>query len=221
MKSGNPFWKAVVFDFDGTLARLNIDFPAIRAALVVLVERFGIPAGESGNPHILEMIDGVFESLRNGDPGRAEAFHGEAHALLKQMEIRAAGEGTLLEGTRPLLGELNRRRVRIGVVTRNCREAVLKIFPDIEECCQAFLSRESVPHVKPHPDHLLATLDLLGVSPADAAMVGDHPMDMHLGRAAGAYAIGVLTGHSGREALRLAGAERIIEKAIDILEISR
>lgn len=221
MNSADSFWKAVVFDFDGTLARLNIDFPAIRAALAVMTGRFGIPAGEAGHPHILEMIGGASEYLRSRDPGEAAAFHSEAHALLRQMEILAAQQGALLEGTRPLLGELSRRFVRVGIVTRNCRDAVLKIFPDIEECCGTFLSRESVPHVKPHPGHLLAALDRLGVSPAHAAMVGDHPMDIQFGRAAGTCAIGVLTGHSGREALRLAGAERIFEKAADILQISR
>jgi phosphoglycolate phosphatase len=137
------------------------------------------------------------------------------------MEIDAAAEGSLLDGTRTLLKELQGRAIRIGVVTRNCRAAVIRVFPDIGGFCQAVLTREDPLHVKPHPDHLKAALKELGVPPSESVMVGDHPMDIHLGRAAGADTIGVLTGHSGREAFLLAKADLILEKAHDIIDIIR
>jgi histidinol phosphatase-like enzyme len=36
--------------------------------------------------------------------------------------------------------------------------------------------------VKPHPEHLLTALKLLDVPPERAIMVGDHPMDITLGK---------------------------------------
>jgi phosphoglycolate phosphatase len=59
-------------------------------------------------------------------------------------------------------------------------------------------------------------LKALQVKPENAAMVGDHPMDMRIGRDTGVYAIGVLTGHSGREELERAGADLILNAATDI-----
>jgi phosphoglycolate phosphatase len=135
------------------------------------------------------------------------------------MEVESAGQGALLDGTRMLLTGLAACSIRIGVVTRNCRTAVLRVFPDIALYCQVFLTRDDTVRVKPHPDHLRSALAALKVAPAAAVMVGDHPLDILLGRETGAYTIGVLTGHSGREELRSAHADLIIDKATDIINL--
>jgi len=41
------FIKAVVFDFDGTLAGLNIDFPAMRPSIRKLMTDFRFPLARS------------------------------------------------------------------------------------------------------------------------------------------------------------------------------
>lgn len=211
--------KAVVFDFDGTLARLNIDFPAMRSSIRKLMTDFQIPVGEFTDLHILEMIDAGGVYLNELRPAEAAIFRSRAHELVTRMEIEAADEGALLDGTRMLLAELAGRSIRTGVVTRNCRIAVIKVFPDIAHFCQAFLAREDTEYVKPHPAHLRSALRALGVVPAEAIMVGDHPLDILLGRETGTWTVGVLTGHSGREDLRSANADLILDKAIDIINI--
>jgi phosphoglycolate phosphatase len=211
--------RAIVFDFDGTLARLNIDFSVMRSSIRNLMEDFQIPEGGIADLHILEMIDAGGVYLKELRPADAAVFRSRAHELVIKMEIAAADEGALLDGTRMLLAELAARSIRTGVVTRNCRIAVLKVFPDIAHHCQAFLTREDTEHVKPHPDHLRSALRALGVLPDDAIMVGDHPLDILLGRETGTYTVGVLTGHSGWEDLRSANADLIIDKALDIINI--
>jgi len=211
--------KAIVFDFDGTLARLNIDFSAMRSSIRNLMTDFQIPEGEITDLHILEMIDAGGVYLKELRPVDAALFRSRAYELVTRMEIEAANEGTLLDGTRMLLAELAGRSIRTGVVTRNCRIAVLRVFPDIARHCQVFLAREDTEHVKPHPEHLRSALRALGVVPTEAIMVGDHPLDILLGRETGTYTVGVLTGHSGPEDLRSANADLIIDKAIDIIDI--
>jgi phosphoglycolate phosphatase len=56
---------------------------------------------------------------------------------------------------------------------------------------------------KPAPDAVLALCDVLEVTPARTAVVGDAPADLRMGRAAGAgQVIGVLTGVGDRATLR-------------------
>lgn len=211
--------KAVVFDFDGTLARLNIDFSAMRSSIRDLMTNFQIPEDGIANLHILEMIDAGCDYLHGLHPADAVVFRSRAHELVIRMELEAAEESALLDGTRMLLDELAGRSIRTGVVTRNCRIAVLKVFPDIARHCQAVLTREDTEHVKPHPDHLRSALRALGVVPAETIMVGDHPLDILLGRETGTYTVGVLTGHSGREDLRSAHADLIVDNALNIINI--
>lgn len=212
-------WKAIVFDFDGTLAKLNIDFAAMRSDVLELISLHRIPAEGIAKFHILEMIDAAGALLAAERPEERIPFRRAAHALITAREIRAAEQGALFDTTRMLLCELKRRSIRTGIVTRNCRAALLRLFPDIDHYCQTVLTREDPFRVKPHPDHLKAALNALDTVPADAAMVGDHPLDMQLGSETGAAAIGVLTGHSTQEELQRAGADLIIPNAVYLLDI--
>jgi phosphoglycolate phosphatase len=211
--------KAIVFDFDGTLAILNIDFSAMRTSIRNLMTDYQIPEVTAMDLHILEMIDAGEAYLKEFRPADALIFRSSAIERVTRMEIDAAEQGALLDGTKKLLAELAAHSIRTGVVTRNCRIAVLRIFPDIAHYCQAFLTRDDTDRVKPHPDHLSLALRSLGVVPAEAVMVGDHPLDILLGRETGTYTIGVLTGHSGPEELRSAQADLIIDKAADIINL--
>jgi len=118
-----------------------------------------------------------------------------------------------------MLHELRRRHIKVGIVTRNCMDAIKQIFPDIDSFCDVVITREFSTKVKPHPDHLLTALDALDTDAEFAAMVGDHPMDITVGKDVGVYTIGVLTGHSEADTLLDAGADMIIEKAVDITRL--
>jgi phosphoglycolate phosphatase len=74
-------------------------------------------------------------------------------------------------------------------------------------------------NVKPHPEHLLVALQSLGVAPESSSVVGDHPMDIQIGKHAGTLTIGVLTGYSTSDELIEAGADIIIDKAPDIIGV--
>ncbi|MCE5263573.1 MAG: HAD family hydrolase [Deltaproteobacteria bacterium] len=211
--------RAVIFDFDGTLARLNIDFSAMRSSVRSLMTAYRVPEAASAALPVLEMIDAAEGYLRESEPDQAGSFRSEAMERVATLEIEAAGQAALLDGTRELLTDLAGRSIRTGVVTRNCRVAVLKVFPDITDFCQAFVSRDDTDKVKPHPSHLHAALRVLGALPAESVMVGDHPLDILLGHKAGTYTIGVLTGHSGRQELDSAYADMVIDKATDIINL--
>ncbi|MBA4396042.1 MAG: hypothetical protein C0394_01430 [Syntrophus sp. (in: bacteria)] len=210
--------RCVVFDFDGTLAKLNIDFSRMRQGVMDLICGYNVPRGDNGlkDLFVLEMITAGADLVSQYQPGREIEFSERAHALIADIEINAARKGALFNGTRDLLTAMQRKGVRTGVITRNCLAAVQTLFPDIYQYTQVVITREQTPHVKPHPGHLTAALDILNVAARQAAMVGDHPMDIKTGIDAGAFSIGVLTGYSGREALEQAGADMILDAATDI-----
>ncbi len=211
--------KAVLFDFDGTLARLNIDFIQMRRAVLDLMGDYYKPSDGMKDLYVLEMIEAGRNLISENNPGRENEFFNRAHRLISDIETEGSKEGTLFTGTEDMLRELRRRRIKIGIVTRNCMDAIRQIFPDIDSCCDVVITREFTTRVKPHPDHLLTALDALKTAARSAAMVGDHPMDITAGKDVGAYTIGVLTGYSGVVPLREAGADLIIERAADITRL--
>lgn len=56
---------------------------------------------------------------------------------------------------------------------------------DMLKFFKAIIGGDSYPEKKPHPLPVQKALDLLGASPAQAVMVGDHHTDLHSGKNAG------------------------------------
>jgi phosphoglycolate phosphatase len=210
---------AVFFDFDGTLAKLNIDFPLMRRSVLDLAGAYGVPLNGMINLYVLEMIKAARVLISDIHPEKEKSFLEQAIALITKIEVEAAKKGELIGGTREMLAELKRRSIKVGVVTRNCQAAVATVFPDIFNYCDAVISREMTRNVKPHPEHLSVALQSLGVAPESSSMVGDHPMDIKIGKDAGTLTIGVLTGYSTSDELLEAGADFIVSKAADIIDI--
>ena len=211
--------KAVVFDFDGTLAKLNIDFSAMRQDVLALLSRYGVSPDGLRDLFVLEMIAAGEDRVSRLRPGEGAEFSKRACARIAEIEVQAARQGSLFDGVTEMLRELRARNIRTGVATRNCLAAVETLFPRIDDHVDAVITRERTPFVKPHPEHLIRMLKQLDVPPDRAAMVGDHPMDIQTGRDAGARTIGVLTGYSQAEALHRAGADFLLDGAADILDI--
>lgn len=214
----NNHIEAVVFDFDGTLAKLNIDFSFMRKTVLDLTAAYNVPMDGLSKLFVLEMIEAGGELISVHNPGSEGGYIKKANKLISNIEIEAAKKGELLDGIRRMLGDLETRNIKAGVVTRNCQEAVREIFPDIDSFCKMVITREFAGNVKPHPEHLRITLEKLGTAPEHSVMVGDHPMDINVGKKMGTYTVGVLTGYSGADALREAGADLIIESAAEIID---
>jgi phosphoglycolate phosphatase len=185
--------RAIVFDFDGTLAVLNIDFSLMRDRIFGLMKRYGIGEELIQEKYLLEIIDEVYKILWEKNPPSAEAFYQESHRILHEVEMKAAEEGRLIPGTEATLKSLRMKGINIGIITRNCEDAVRKVFPGINDFCDVFVSRNSVKKVKPHPDHLTCVMELLKTSGEEAVMVGDHITDIQAGKRVGMETIGVLT----------------------------
>ena len=212
-----PPFEAILFDYDGTLAIPNLDFAAMRQALLTFTVAQGISPQEVHGLDILEMLAWATAWLRQHAPEQAARYAREAEQLIQDIEVEAAHRSGLLPGVPELLAVLQRERIGVGIVTRNCDAAVRVTFPHIDTYCQAFMPRHRVTQVKPHPAHLQAALDCLGMTPKRAVMVGDGAMDMQAGKALGMFSIGVLSGNTPGAALLEHGADLVLASVTDLL----
>lgn len=187
----NPFEgiRAVLFDMDGTLVETDIDFPLMKREMLALGERHGIPALELQGLDILAVVNAVVARL---DPDEAARVRQEAFETLERIEFANIDAAHVIPGAAELLRALRDAGAKIGIVTRNCRNAVEVSLGGTGVVYDALLTRDDVRNAKPHPEHLLRALDALGARPDEALMIGDHWMDIQAGRAAGTRTIGFL-----------------------------
>lgn len=205
--NGHRKLEAVVFDFDGTLAELRLDFPEMKRLLGILAREYlGEPPVPPSVP-ALEWLVTLEDGIRQTNAAAADEFRERAAQLIRDLEVEAARQGSLFPFTRALLEELGRRAVKVAIITRNCEKAVRLVFPDMDRYCAALLARDHVPRVKPDPDHLFRALERIGSPPETAIMVGDHPLDIRTGKDAGVLTAGVSSGNVSRENLEKSGAD--------------
>jgi HAD superfamily hydrolase (TIGR01549 family) len=106
-----------------------------------------------------------------GDSDRASEF-----AVEMTRAWEHAQNFDLFDDVPPVLAELRRRGLKLGIVSNTGRD-VDEFLAHHNLHVDAALSSKVHGKVKPHPTIFKAVLDRLGVGPEHAAMVGDSPED--------------------------------------------
>lgn len=207
----------LVFDFDGTLATCPFDFPRMRRAVTEVAVSYGLDATQLGTETgLLELVELGVTALQ--DPLQAHDFRVAALASLSALEYEAAALTVLLPGVLDALTALRASGYRMGIITRNSSAAVERVIGTVQLPVEFTLCREAVERPKPHPQHVEHMLRLLRSIPERALMVGDHPMDVATGKAAGMYTAAVLTGQSNAATLRNAEPDLLFPSVVALAE---
>lgn len=209
--------KAVIFDYDGTLAPLNLDFASLRQEILKIAFKY-VPISilySVDGLHILELVYEI-ESLLGEKGGK---FRTEAFSKLKELEVEAALKKSVFPYTRYVLKALKERGVKRGIMTRTCVEAVSTSFFDYSDYVEVIVTRDDVERVKPHPDHVRKVLEKLKTIPQESMIVGDHPTDIMAGTSLRMRTVGVLTGRTGTDEFVKVGATYIFQDIREILNL--
>ncbi|MDF2441048.1 MAG: hypothetical protein JWN98_2032 [Abditibacteriota bacterium] len=210
-------FEAVIFDLDGTLADT---FPLIVAAWNAalgetlgreystdeVVARFGIPDAamlrRELNDHPEPLIEAALEKYFS--------HYEQAHDMVQAFE-----------GVPQMLHTLHERGVPLGIMTgkgRRPADISLRLLR-WEEYFGSVVSGEDVEQQKPAPDGVLRAAHELGVSPSRCAYIGDSPVDIGAGRAAGMFTIAAAWQTFYTERLRAAQPDAWAESPARLLEI--
>jgi pyrophosphatase PpaX len=133
----------------------------------------------------------------------------------------AANHETMLRlypGIGDMIATLHQGGYRMGVVTsKYTRFAVrgLQIF-GLQAFFEVIIGENEVTTHKPDPAAVLLALSEMGVSPANAWMIGDSPSDMQAGHRAGCRTAAALWGPFSRETLAPDAPDLFVERPQDL-----
>ena len=209
---------AVIFDLDGTLLNTLGD---LRAATNHALEVRGLP------PHSMEEIrqfigNGIRLLIRRAMPeGTPEA---EIDAALDDFKAYYAAhihDRTVpYDGIPQLLTALRKRGIKVAVLSNKIDSASQQLieyfFP--EKTDVVFGEHVGVPR-KPDPTSCRMVMQQLGVQPEQVLYVGDSGTDMQTAKNAGLYAVGVTWGCRSKEVLLKYGADVLVHRPEQILQI--
>ena len=181
--------RAVLFDVDFTIARPGPELGP--EGYQRLGRRFGLELDPSRYHEAREKaLEGIrrhpelehdeeiwiafTERIVRNMGGDLDAAYECAVAMTRAWEHAEHFE--LYEDALPVLGELRARGLKLGLVSNTGRD--LEKFVEHHKLdVDAALGSGAFGRTKPHPTIFRAILEGLGVTPADAAMIGDSPED--------------------------------------------
>jgi phosphoglycolate phosphatase len=223
--------RAILFDKDGTL----IDFqrtwgPATHTVIAQLA------AGDDDAYRRLAAVSGFVADERRflvgspliagatpdygplwaqalGRPATADFF-----AEIDRLFLQAGLQHLVpIDDPATTLAALARHGYRLGIVTNdaeaNAHAQIAQL--EIDHLVEFVAGHDSGFGAKPDPTPVLAFAHALGIAPSEVAVVGDSVHDLAAARAAGAAAVGVLSGPTPREHLA-PHADALISSVADL-----
>lgn len=202
-----PAFRAVLFDFDGTLAD---SYPGIATSVNHVRAHHGLPplpvdevrkhVGR-GPAHLLEQTVPAGSVASN--VARYKAHH---PSVMKS--------GThLFPGVATALAELKLLGLQLAICSNKPRAFTVELIAHFQlaDVLDTIVGPEDVPRPKPAPDMLTKGLARLKVTPAQALYVGDMVVDIETARGAGVAVWVVPTGSDEPAALQAGKPDRVLE----------
>ena len=212
---------AVIFDLDGTLLDTLADLAD--SANAVLAARNYPPIPTEDFKQLIG--DGMAKLVERCLPESAEPTEEHLAEALEEFQneysVRWNAKTTVYPGITELLDVLVERDIPLGVLSNKRHEFTLK-------CVEEYLGtwpwgtvlghRDGI-EKKPDPAGAFDAAKALEVAPESCLYIGDSGVDMHAGVRAGMIPVGVLWGFRDAAELRGMGADHLIEKPLDLLDI--
>jgi HAD superfamily hydrolase (TIGR01509 family) len=188
-------YKAVIFDLDGTITEPFFDFDAIRIEMGL---------APNAGP-ILELMT----KMTPQEKDRVEK-------ILHYHEERAVAESKLNPGAKETLDELRKRKIKIGILTRNRKANALAVADKHGLTFDAVVDRDDGP-VKPDAFGVLHLCKQFKIKPQESIVVGDYLFDLLCAKAAGAKSVLLKNHHKANTFAH--HADFVIENIAGVLKI--
>jgi phosphoglycolate phosphatase len=212
--------KLMIFDFDGTLGDTRRN---IVTTMQMAIKEMQLPsrteaecASTIGLP-----LAGCFRTLfpdiqEELIPRCAETYRRIFNENLQKITPEA------FPGVVKTLETLKAQGFVLTIASSRSRNSLIELTRDmgIADYISYLIGADDVKEAKPKAEPVLKTLAVMHFDASETLVVGDMAVDILMGANAGARTCGVTWGNGSREELKDAGANFIIDKMEELIEIA-
>ncbi len=164
--------RGVVFDFDGTLAQLVVNWNELRS---VLQSTFSVP---------LHGINEIFEYIKNN---YAPEVLSQAYRLVETYELARIEEAQINTPLIRLAQELHHQQHQLAIFSNNMQKTVNCLLEKVKIATwfDPIITKERVAFYKPHPEGLQMILHHWHYQEDEILFIGNDENDTQSGSRAG------------------------------------
>lgn len=166
-------YQAVIYDLDGTLVRLQVDWEQVRDDVAAKFRARGHDVGDASLWDLLERAEQRQEGSSQDGPGVGQLARAVEETIADHERQGARRSDRLATASELPLDVL------VGVCSLNC-EAACRIALELhglDRSVDVIVGRDSLDTHKPDPAPLLHITDALSVSPEETLFIGDSESD--------------------------------------------
>jgi N-acetyl-D-muramate 6-phosphate phosphatase len=198
-----PKPRAILFDFDGTLADTAPDLVEATQHLLDLKGLPRLPYDVLRNT-CSSGAKGLLWAALQLSP-EDEQFQPMQQVFLEHYRTHSTHNTRLFDGVKPLLSTLSQHNIAWGIVTNKSTDLTVPIvqalLTDIGLPPATVVCGDTTPYAKPHPAPLLKACEDIGIAPQHSWYVGDDRRDVESAVAAGCVPIAVNYGYHNQNDL--------------------
>jgi len=189
--------KAIIFDLDGTLIRLPIDYNKIQN---MLRELFGT------SENFIPLIATIIKKAQDDKEKISKAFE-----LICREELSSIDKMEIIDGALSLLKDIQSQKIILSLITMQCKEAVTRILSKLNIGNNMFSIIISRDESYDRLDQIKKTVEKLSVAPNEVIVIGDRIHDIKSAKKVGCKSILV-----NRKKTDINVETTIVEKLIDL-----
>lgn len=170
---------AIIFDFDNTLIKSNINFPAMKISMARAAKKHGLDFGnEEDIPHRYtagNIIDQVEEFDKKNDTQLVTELWG----LVEKFERLGMENISIDEDVLQMLEYLKKKGISASILTNNAKKPTIEVLErfNISDYFDIVIAREDVKKMKPDKEGLEVIVQKLKLNLDKVIFVGDSWVD--------------------------------------------
>jgi len=170
--------QAVIFDFDGVLAKIHVDWPSLKKELQEFI------AKEMGLCEALTPFDLQLNAILKTAPA---SLTEAVNRIIETYELKDFDRHLVFPETFKTAKALANNGVSLFICSSNTRKMIEQILlkTGTLDCFRQIISREDVHQRKPDPEGLLKIMTNHCLNPNNVLFIGDREIDKMAGKAAG------------------------------------
>jgi phosphoglycolate phosphatase len=215
--------RAALIDLDGTLVDSVPDIAsavnAMRSELdraPLAVEQVAGYIGKGADVLVHRVLTETLDEL-----APAALFERGKESFYRNYRAVNGDSSRVFDGVQVALQDLRRKGISLACVTNKPRDFTLQLLErmQLNTAFAAIVSGDDTERKKPDAQPMLVACDSLGVTPADAIVIGDSENDVLSALAAGCRVIVVQTGYNEGRSVSGLQADAIVPSLLDAARI--